>query len=72
MSAALGADGYGVREEFDAAVRTAVVVTESEEGTATGAASTYTWRGATYTANAVGEVGASACLWRGRVGRRHE
>ncbi len=52
----LGADGYGVREEFDAAVDTAV----ADDGRG-GTHSAYTWQTATYNATSVGEV---SVVWR--------
>ncbi|KAG2500262.1 hypothetical protein HYH03_001840 [Edaphochlamys debaryana] len=51
VAAALGADGYGVREEFERSVRTSIA--EGPEGEAH---SQYTWRATTYNASAVGEL----------------
>ncbi|KXZ52274.1 hypothetical protein GPECTOR_10g905 [Gonium pectorale] len=51
VSAALGADGYGVRDEFESSVRTSVVA-----GPRGGAESVYTWRGVDYSSASVGEM----------------
>ncbi len=69
MSAILGADSYGVRHEFETAVRTTVVDGGTGEPPAAGTHSQYHWGEMTYNSSVVGEVGrlgrvrSAKCLW---------